>query len=170
MWSLPRFDSSPQRVATKFKNKGLIVIGQDVWERDLNLVEPFVKEMGSKMTYRVALDTMAEGGEGRMAQTWMLAAGRNGIPTAFLVDKRGIVAWIGHPMQLKEALLEEVLAGTFNTAKAAAESENRRETEQRARTLWNEFNRRVEDREVGIWQRPPSRKSRSCSPKTSVGV
>jgi hypothetical protein len=38
--------------------QGLIVIGQDVWERD-GLVEPFVKKMGDKMIYRVAWTTRA---------------------------------------------------------------------------------------------------------------
>ena len=70
-------------VHNKFKDKGLIVIGQDVWENDIKLVDPFVKEMGKKMTYRVALDLIPEGekAKGRMAETWMEAAGQNGIPS-----------------------------------------------------------------------------------------
>src|SRR5882757_2373395 len=40
----------------KFKDKGLIVIGQDCWEDDESKVGPFIKTMGEKMTYRVALD------------------------------------------------------------------------------------------------------------------
>src|SRR5580765_6258552 len=43
-------------IHSKYKDKGLIVIGQDCWERDESLVEPFIKKMGEKMTYRVALD------------------------------------------------------------------------------------------------------------------
>src|SRR5439155_26475767 len=41
----------------KFKDQGLIVIGQDILEKDPDLVAPFVKKMGGQMTYRVALDT-----------------------------------------------------------------------------------------------------------------
>ena len=41
---------------TKFKDKGLIVIGQNCWETDESKVAPFVKSMGETMTYRVALD------------------------------------------------------------------------------------------------------------------
>src|SRR5512136_3060718 len=67
-------------VYEKFKDKGLVVIGQDVWERDEALVVPFVKKMGDKMTYRVALDLKKdEEDKGRMAETWMQAAGLNGI-------------------------------------------------------------------------------------------
>jgi len=95
----------------KFKDKGLVVIGQNVWERDESLVAPFVKKMGDKMTYRVALDDKSANKEGKMSKSWMEAAGRNGIPSAFLVDKSGKIAWIGHPMQLKEAQIEKVLGG-----------------------------------------------------------
>src|SRR6185436_1020046 len=71
----------------RFKNKGLVVIGQDVWEMQPGAVAPFVKEMGTNMTYRIALDTT----DGVMARTWMEAAGEAGIPVAFIVDKRGLI-------------------------------------------------------------------------------
>lgn len=104
----------------KFKDRGLVVIGQDVWEQDESAVEPFVKKMGDKMSYRVALDDRA-GQEGSMAKTWMTAALANGIPTAFLVDAQGMIAWIGHPMVLQESVIESVLAGKHDLRKAAAE-------------------------------------------------
>ena len=56
-----------------------------------------------------------------MAETWMDAAGQNGIPAAFLVDKQGRIAWLGHPMALKESVIEEVLAGKYDVKKAAAD-------------------------------------------------
>lgn len=105
----------------KYRDKGLVVIGQDCWERDEKLVEPFIKKMGDKMTYRVALDDKDGSERGKMAENWMAAAGRNGIPSAFLVDKQGLVAWIGHPMQLKDAVIEAVLEGKFDLQKAAAD-------------------------------------------------
>src|SRR5216117_138986 len=104
-------------IHNKFKVKGLVVIGQDCWERDDILVAPFVKSMGDKMTYRVALDDKEGNEKGKMAETWMAAAGRNGIPSAFLVDTKGLIAWIGHPMQMKEKVIEEVLAGKFDLQK-----------------------------------------------------
>ena len=96
---------------TKFKDKGFIVIGQNCWEKDETLVEPFIKKMGDKMTYRVALDDKATNKKGAMSETWMAAAGRNGIPSAFLVDGTGKIAWIGHPMELNEGTIEKALAG-----------------------------------------------------------
>jgi thiol-disulfide isomerase/thioredoxin len=107
----------------KFKDKGLIVIGQDCWERDESLVEPFIKKMGDKMTYRVALDDKSKETDGAMAVTWMKAAGQNGIPSAFVVNKQGKIAWIGHPMTMKEKLLEDVLADRFDLKAAALEQE-----------------------------------------------
>lgn len=127
-WCGPCRASIPHlnQVYLKFKDKGLVVIGQDVWEKDTTKVEPFLKQMGTNMTYRVALDSVAEGqepGTGKMAENWMTAADANGIPTAFLVDKTGKIAWIGHPMNLEEKTIEEVQAGTFDVKKAVADRE-----------------------------------------------
>jgi len=112
-WCPPCRTSIPHlnEIHKKFKDKGLVVIGMDCWERDESLVAPFVKKMGDKMTYRVALDDKTSNKKGQMAQTWMDAAGRDGIPSAFLVDTQGKIAWIGHPMELKEQVIEDALAG-----------------------------------------------------------
>ncbi|MFO1460886.1 MAG: redoxin family protein [Verrucomicrobiota bacterium] len=122
-WCGPCRASIPHlnEIASKFKGQGLVVIGQDVWENDESLVEPFVKKMGTNMTYRVALDEKAGSEKGRMAETWMEAAGQNGIPTAFLVDPKGRIAWIGHPMTLEEKVLSQVISGTYDLQKAAAD-------------------------------------------------
>jgi len=125
----------------RFKDKGLIVIGQDVWEMQPGAVAPFVKEMGTNMTYRIALDTT----DGVMARTWMEAAGQTGIPAAFVVDKRGIVAWIGHPAELNESILEPILAGTFDVDKAAEAYTQRRALDEKLRALLTEFGRLVEN-------------------------
>jgi len=103
----------------KYKDKGLIVIGQNCWENDDALVAPFVKKMGDKMTYRVALDDKTDNKKGQMAKSWMEAAGRNGIPSAFLVDTKGVIAWIGHPMELEDKVIEDALAGKSEVQKAA---------------------------------------------------
>lgn len=97
----------------KYKDQGLVVIGQDCLERDTSLVAPLVKKMGDKMTYRVALDTK----DSAMARTWMGAAGQNGIPTAFLVNTWGRIVWIGHPMSLPDKIIEDVLARKFNAVR-----------------------------------------------------
>jgi thiol-disulfide isomerase/thioredoxin len=107
----------------KFKDRGLIAIGQDVWEQNDDGVAPFVKKMGDQMTYRVALDDKNSETKGAMAVTWMDAANQNGIPTAFIVNQQGRIAWIGHPMGLDEKTLADILAGRFDITKYAAEYE-----------------------------------------------
>jgi tetratricopeptide (TPR) repeat protein len=54
----------------------------------------------------------------------MEAAGQNGIPTAFLVNKQSVVTWIGHPMEL-DGVLPKVLAGKFDPKAAVREREQR---------------------------------------------
>lgn len=134
-------------IHNQFKDKGLIVIGQDCWERDESLVAPFIKKMGDKMTYRVALDDKTSEEKGAMAKTWMEAAGRNGIPSAFLVDTQGRIAWIGHPMQLKEEVIGEVLAGKFDVRKAAADYEQEQRNQAKLRTVGQELNRAMQKKD-----------------------
>ena len=131
-------------IHTKYKDKGLIVIGQDCWEQDEDEVPKFVKQMGDKMTYRVALDDKNGSEKGKMAETWMEAAGQNGIPTAFVVSKTGHIAWIGHPMSLKEKVLDDVLAGNFDASKAAAEYQKKKEEEEKRGEVYQSFRKAAE--------------------------
>lgn len=101
------------------KDKDVVVIGQNVWERDDAKVEPFVRKMGELMSYRVALDDKSKTEEGAMAAAWMQAAGQDGIPATFVVDKEGRIAWIGHPMDGLDDVVQGVLAGTFDAKKEA---------------------------------------------------
>jgi thiol-disulfide isomerase/thioredoxin len=119
----------------KFKDKSVVVIGQDVWEQDDSLVAPFVKKMGDQMTYRVALDDKSQEKSGAMAVNWMKAADQDGIPTAFIVNQQGRIAWIGHPMELTEQLLNDILAGHYNVAKAAADYGQRQQNQQNLMAL-----------------------------------
>src|SRR5437762_6606240 len=98
-WCGPCRTSIPHVTELQKKHKDVVFIGVSVWERDQSGVKPFVKEMGDKMDYRVAMDDVAEGAkgnEGKMAKNWMTAAEQDGIPAAFIVNGEGKVAWIGH--------------------------------------------------------------------------
>lgn len=120
-WCGPCVQSIPHlnEIHQRHQDKGLVVIGQNVMERNPAGVKPFVQKMGAKMTYRVALDDMSGNDEGKMALGWMEAANQQGIPCAFVVDKKGKIAYIGHPMALKEAKIEALLAEA-STAPGAA--------------------------------------------------
>ena len=115
-WCGPCKTSIPHLTELQKKNPGITFIGVSIWEDDQEQVTPFVDEMGDKMAYRVAVDSIPEkqkAEEGAMAKTWMTAAGQNGIPTAFIVNKEGKIAWIGHPMEMDKPL-EKIAAGNWD--------------------------------------------------------
>ena len=108
----------------------LTVIGVNIWDRKqdretgeftepmdefVKRIDTFVEGKGDAMGYTVAIEE-----SGKMSQSWMRAAGRNGIPSAFIVDGEGKIAWAGHPMAIDEPL-ENVLAGTHDIAGAKAD-------------------------------------------------
>ena len=102
----------------KFGDRGLVVIGVDVREDDRPKVEAFVAKMGAGMEYRIALD---EGGkDGVMRRTWLDASGQEGIPSSVVIGRDGRVAWIGYGMDLRDSVIEAVVAGTYDVAKAGA--------------------------------------------------
>jgi thiol-disulfide isomerase/thioredoxin len=97
----------------KYQEKGLRVIGVNVWEDGKDKVETFVKNKGDGMSYPVAYT-----GKGGVFETeWLKPAGVRGIPHAFVV-KDGKVLLTTHPMQLSEAIIEALLAGGDAETKA----------------------------------------------------
>ncbi len=124
-WCGPCRVSIPHLTELQAKYKDVTFIGVSVWEDDPNEVKPFVKGMGDKMEYRVAMDAVPDGAkptDGTMAKTWMEAAGEEGIPTAFIINGEGKIAWVGHPMSM-EGPLEQIVAGKFDLKAAIAERE-----------------------------------------------
>jgi thiol-disulfide isomerase/thioredoxin len=136
-WCGPCRASIPHlnKIWQDYKDKGLIVIGQDCWEQDEGGVPAFVKKMDDQMTYRVALDDKSQEKDGAMAINWMKAAGQNGIPTAFVVNRQGKIAWIGHPMTLEDSVLDQILADKFDMAAYAQEFAKRHQQQEQQRVL-----------------------------------
>ena len=110
-WCGPCLQTIPHltEVQEKYKDQNVVVIG--VTDEDAATVQPFVTEQGDNMNYRVVLDN-----DRAMYATYMEAYGRGGIPAAFIVDKNLNVAWVGHPLDGMDQVLEEVVAGTFDPA------------------------------------------------------
>lgn len=112
-WCGPCIASMPHlsELAEKFAGKATLISVntwdykkvQDAKESDadhVTRVNAWVKENEAKMRYNVAFDDAND----TMANTWMRAAGRNGIPCAFIVNEDTKIAWIGHPMEMEEPL------------------------------------------------------------------
>jgi thiol-disulfide isomerase/thioredoxin len=140
-WCVPCRASIPHlnELSEKFKDQGLIAIGQDVWEQSEDGVVPFVKAMGDKMTFRVALDDKTQDAKGAMGTTWMVAAGQDRIPTTFVIDKHGNIAWIGHPMALTEQVAGDILADKFDSAGFAKELEKQQQLMQQRNEINQKF-------------------------------
>jgi len=132
-WCGPCRTSIPHLTKLQKEHPDVTFIGVSIWEQDQEKVKPFVEEMGDKMKYRVAMDVVPEGksgNEGAMAMSWMKAAEQDGIPSAFIVNKEGRIAWMGHPMEM-DSPLERIVSGSWDL-KAAADT-HRKEVAEKGR-------------------------------------
>lgn len=143
-WCTPCRRSIPHLtdLQRRFQDQGVTVIGVASQESSAGDLGRFVARQGDKLGYAVALDS-----NGATNQAWMVASRQRGIPTAFLVDKNGKVAWIGHPLDGLETALSQVAAGTYDLAGAADAFRRRAELEARAEPLIRRFQERSESGE-----------------------
>ena len=115
-WCPPCRATIPHLTELQKKFEDVAIIGVAVLERDASEVPDFVEKMGKKMDYRVALDLVPQNGDsedGKMVTNWMLPAGLEGIPYAFIINGEGKIAWIGSPMDMEEPL-GQIVAGTWD--------------------------------------------------------
>jgi len=113
-WCGPCIESIPHLTELQHKHKDVVCIGVASSERQpaegaadtrLEGVKSFIAKQGDKMDYRVAYDSKRA-----MSNSWMKPAGQNTIPTAFIVDSKGKIAFIGHPNEMEAALAKVVAA------------------------------------------------------------
>ncbi|MBL8765074.1 MAG: redoxin family protein [Phycisphaerae bacterium] len=131
----------------KYKDKGLTVIGTNIWEEreykpdTYAKVEKFVKGQGDRMSYTVAYD-----GPGKaMDKAFMQAAGKNGIPCAFIVDREGYIAYAGHPMNM-DATLAKVMDGTFDRKAAIEEYAKAQAAEAQSMGAQRKLSKAIQDK------------------------
>jgi thiol-disulfide isomerase/thioredoxin len=108
-WCGPCIMSMPHLAETQAKYKDKKVQLISVSDEDLDTVTEFLEgevrgnedQTYGELTSAYCLTTDPD----RSVYTeYMEAAGQNGIPTAFIVGKKGQVEWIGHPMEMDEPL------------------------------------------------------------------
>jgi thiol-disulfide isomerase/thioredoxin len=107
-------------LARKYKNS-VTVIGLDIHEAKtttLNKIKTFVDSMGQQMDYSVAM-----GDSNYITNDWLSATGQlyMGIPTAFIVDREGRIAWIGHPCYHFEDALSKIVNDSWDINESLAE-------------------------------------------------
>jgi thiol-disulfide isomerase/thioredoxin len=101
-WCGPCRMSMPHLSQLAQDNKDVSVASISIWEtaemqnKSLDYtgkVEALVDNAHDMMNYTVGMDDKA----GHIGNAWMTAAGQQGIPTAFVIDQDGKIAWIGVP-------------------------------------------------------------------------
>jgi thiol-disulfide isomerase/thioredoxin len=92
-----------------YRDKGVTFIGFASEANDKEAkVNDFVARQGAKLGYTFAFESASE-----THTAYMKASGQSGIPCSFVVDKRGRIAYIGHPLFL-DIVLPKVLDGTWD--------------------------------------------------------
>ena len=111
-WCGPCKRSIPHLTAVQkqYADDGLTIIGVSTdSEQTVDKVKPFVKTQGDKMAYTVAIDR-----HDGTKRAWLEAAGKNGIPCAFIVDRAGKIAFIGNPLPEANEGFDTALKGVMS--------------------------------------------------------
>jgi thiol-disulfide isomerase/thioredoxin len=126
-WCGPCIASMPHLVELqeKYADHGVQLIS--ISDEDLEVVESFLEKpvRGSddeEMTYGKLTSAycLTTDPDRSVYSEYMEAAGQNGIPTAFIVGKDGLIEWVGHPMSMDEPL-EQILNDSWDREAARAE-------------------------------------------------
>lgn len=114
-WCAPCVASMPHlsALARKYKNTATffaISVYEDRGTRGATVerLKAFIDGMGSKMDFNVASEDTAF-----TIHDWLKAYGRDYIPTTFVIDTQGKIAWIGHPLNL-DTVLKKIINNTWN--------------------------------------------------------
>ena len=130
--AIPHMD----KIAKKHEADSVTVIGGAIWPRDtMTPTAEFVKKKGDDMNYTIAADI-----DGATAKKFMEATKSNGIPTAMIVNRKGVLAWIGHPMAGMDEALAQIVAGTYDIEGAVEEDRRKVATARKAEPLMTKAN------------------------------
>ncbi|MCX8156300.1 MAG: hypothetical protein N3J91_07635 [Verrucomicrobiae bacterium] len=104
----------------KFAPQGVTFVGVRVWEHPQEEWEPVRKKAGLVVEMPLMADALDNRRKGILAATWLEPAQINAVPVAFVLHQ-GRIAWIGHPLGLRERTLLKLLDGTYPWEQAVAQ-------------------------------------------------
>jgi thiol-disulfide isomerase/thioredoxin len=121
------------KLQKKYKDKGITIIG--ISDEDVETIKPFMEKMGDEMDYTIASDP-----KGIASRDYMEAFNQRGIPTAFIVDANGYVAWHGHPGGGEmDYIIELAAAGEFDAEEYAKKKAAEEALMEKLNKLFNEY-------------------------------
>ncbi|MCC7011614.1 MAG: redoxin family protein [Planctomycetes bacterium] len=128
-WCVPCRKSIPHlsELQKRYADSKVRMLGISVREEDPRKVAPFVEQLGEQMSYAVATDLVLEGAnpsQGAMVLGWLKPAGEVALPTVFIVDRDGKIAWIGDTMAVDQPLAQ-ILDGTWDLERARSAHKRR---------------------------------------------
>jgi tetratricopeptide (TPR) repeat protein len=137
----------------KYRGKGVVVIGVSVDEGEKRKtrgdVAPFVRERGDQMDYVVALDDADRSTRKAYMESFLF----DSIPNAFVIDRRGKLAWAGQPQETPSGGLDwsrldqavaDIVAGTYDLKAAQQADRERRVVAESRRKALETMNRYFE--------------------------
>lgn len=139
-WCGPCLQGMPHisKLAQQYKDDvNFVGVTRESAEKVASFLEdphPTGQKWAEVIQYSLALDS-----EDTMNQTYMKAAGQNGIPCAFIVGRDGVVDWIGHPMTMDDTLAA-VVDGSFDREAAYNELAAERAAEEAQNKLMASIN------------------------------
>ncbi len=143
-WCKPCIVSMPHMVElnNKFKDKNVVVVGLAVWPNESS--KPTKEWVDGRATDKIPQNdnlnyAIADDIDGKVADAFMKAMNRSGIPTVMIIDQKGRLAWVGHPSEGMDGALEEIVNGSYDLEKKAAEAKGVEENEIKAQALMAEF-------------------------------
>ncbi|PZV34900.1 TlpA disulfide reductase family protein, partial [Mesorhizobium kowhaii] len=151
----PCVDAMPHlmQLQEKYRESGVEIVAVAAYERAPTAdearsnLDAWLTEKFSNLNYRMAFDSTGE-----MDKLWMEPSFSFTIPTSFVVDRDGHIAFVGRPTELDE-VLPKVLNGSWRTSDQAKSADAERiakgETEARERALKKPIQAAVEK---GDWK------------------
>ena len=108
-WAKPSTESllTLAGIQREFKEANVRIIA--ISDESVERVEAFVKNFPefSSLNLRIAVDN-----DSNTTISYMKAAGRRPLPHVFVINKEGILAWQGHPLEA-QAVVKKVIDGSY---------------------------------------------------------